>query len=111
MFDTDQCIRCNQSETIEHQLFSCNYTRELWRLVEQMTGIKNESLVIVLGCSEIHNKTTLMIHAELIRILLAIDRPLTPPKDLLNQTVSRLIILEKGVTKYQIEQMQKILTY
>ena len=111
MSDTDQCIRCNQSENIDHQLFSCNYTRELWKLVERITGIKNESLAVVLGCSEIHNKTTLTIHSELIRILLSIDRPLTPPKDLLNQTIARLINLEKGVTKYQIEQMQKILTY
>ena len=57
----------------------------------------------------LHNKTTITLHAEIIRILLAIERPTTPPNDLINQTLTRLKTLEKGVTRYQIDQMHKLL--
>ena len=109
MTNTDLCVRCNQQENIEHQLYSCQYVKQIWKLVEKITSIKNESFATILGCNMLHNKTTITLHAEIIRILLAIERPTTPPNDLINQTLTRLKTLEKGVTRYQIDQMHKLL--
>ena len=110
MTDTDGCPRCGQSEDIDHQLFSCHYTKILWSLVSGITGIPNNNLSNVLGISDFHDKSTLTLHAELIRILMAIDRPITPQTELVQQTLERLNILEKGVTKHQMNEMIKILT-
>ena len=110
MTDTDGCPRCGQSEDIDHQLFSCHYTKILWSLVSGITGIPNNNLSNVLGISDFHDKSTLTLHAELIRILMAIDRPITPQTELVQQTLERLNILEKGVTKHQMNEMIKIIT-
>ena len=108
MMESDECQRCGLPETIDHLLFSCQYTKCLWKNVEKVTHIKNESLAIILGCSDIHDKTTLTLHSELIRILLAIDRPTKPPNEILKNTLTRLSIIERGVTQYQINQMIKL---
>ena len=105
MTDTDSCPRCGLPETIEHMLYSCEYTKKLWGKVEKVTGIKNDALSTILGCDDKHDKTTLTLHAEILRILLAIDRPTTQQDDMLKNILSRLRIMEKGITKYQIELM------
>ena len=110
MLDTENCPRCGQPEDINHQIFDCQYTRTLWKLVGSITGLQNNNLSTVLGISDFHDKTTITLHAELIRILMAIERPDTPQCDLLRHTLERLNILEKGVTKHQINEMLKILT-
>ena len=64
----------------------------------------------MLGIPDFHDKTTITLHAEIIRILLAIERPTTPQLELIRNTLERLNILERGVTKHQINEMIKILT-
>ena len=105
MTETDCCQRCGESESIEHLILECDYTKNLWKLVEKVTCIHNNSLTTILGCDDKHDKTTLTLHAEILRLLLAIDRPTNQPKDVLKNTLVRLHTLEKGITKYQIEQM------
>ena len=105
MTESDSCQRCGEPESIDHLVLNCDYTRRLWKLVEKVTSIKNDSLNIILGRDDKHDKTTLTLHAELLRILLAIDRPTNQPKEVLRNTLVRLHTLEKGITKYQIEQM------
>ena len=105
MTETDVCQRCGLIENIDHLIFSCNYTTQLWKLVSQLTGIPNLNVKTILGANENHDKTTLTLHAELIRVLLSIDRPTTPPNDLLAHALERLKIIEKGAAKYQIKQM------
>ena len=56
-----------------------------------------------------HDKTTLTIHAEVIRILLAIERPLTDKIILIKSIINRLLILEKGTSKIQIIKMKEVL--
>ena len=56
-----------------------------------------------------HDKTTLTIHAEVIRILLAIERPLTDKIILVKLIINRLSILEKGTSKIQIIKMKEVL--
>ena len=105
MTETDVCQRCGLIEDINHLIFSCNYTTQLWKLVSKLTGIPNLNVKTILGANEHHDKTTLTLHAELIRVLLSIDRPTTPPNDLLTHALERLKIIEKGAAKYQIKQM------
>ena len=110
MTETEECQRCGQPENIEHLLYNCDYSKSLWHQVGKITGIKNNSLSIILGCDDKHDKTTLTIHAELIRLLLAIERPTTLPKDIIRNTLLRLNMVEKGITKYQVNQMLKIIS-
>ena len=110
MTDSDSCPRCGQIEDINHQIFDCYYTKTLWKLIGEITGVPNDTLSNVLGISDFHDKTTITLHAEIIRILLAIERPTTPQLELIRNTLERLNILERGVTKHQINEMIKILT-
>ena len=105
MTDTDECPRCNAVETITHQLWECNYASKVWITVTKLTGIKIVSLNQILGHDPTHDKTTLTLHAEIIRQLMAKDRPTTNPLLLVKSTINRLSIVEKGITKYQINNM------
>ena len=111
MSDSDSCPRCGIPETIEHQLKECYYTTKIWDISSKITGIKILNLNQILGYDPTHDKTTLSLHAEIIRQLLAIDRPMGDPLNLIVSTVRRLLIVEKGITKYQINKMlQELMT-
>ena len=110
MSDSDLCSRCNIQETITHQLMECNYVRNIWDITKRITGIKVSSLNQVLGHDPFHDKSTLTLHAEIIRQLLAIERPTINPLNLVMNSVKRLSIVEKGITKHQINNMLKELT-
>ena len=110
MSETDLCTRCDNPETIAHQLKECTYVSKIWDILSKITGIKIYSLNQVLGHDPTHDKTTLTLHAEIIRQLMAIDRPTTDPLTLVTSTVRRLSILEKGITKFQIQNMLNELT-
>ena len=105
MTDDNKCSRCSQVETIEHMLFTCKYVSELWKLIGSVTGIKNSNLQEILGLNPIHDKVTLTIHAEILRRLLAIERPVEAIKDLLKSAVRSLSIVEKGFSKYQVKKI------
>ena len=107
--DTDECPRCHLPETIEHQLHSCFYTKQLWELTSKITSIPILNLNQVLGYDDIHDKTTLTLHAEILTRLLSIERPKQDPIALLKSAITKLYIVEKSTTKYQINQMLKIL--
>ena len=89
-------------------LLHCSYVTELWNKIGKFTGISNNSIDEILGNHEMHDKITLTIHAETLRRLLAIERPVVPVDNLLLSIVRNLNTLERGVTKYQVS---KILEY
>ena len=105
MTESDLCPRCDNPETISHQLMDCLYVRNIWEILTKITGIKITSLNQVLGHDPTHDKITLTIHAEIIRQLMSIDRPTLEPLKLVKSTIKRLAIVERGITKYQIENM------
>ena len=107
--DTDECPRCHLPETIDHQLYSCFYTKQLWELTSKITSIPILNLNQVLGYDDIHDKTTLTLHAEILTRLLSIERPKQDPRALLKSAITKLLVVEKTTTKYQINQMLKIL--
>ena len=105
MSDNDECQRCSLPETIEHQLHSCQNTKNLWNLTSKVTSIPINNLNSILGYEETHDKTTLTLHAEILSRLLSIERPTQNPKTLLKSVIKKLMIVEKGITKHQITQM------
>lgn len=73
----------------------------------KLTGIKITSLNQILGHDPTHDKISITLHAEIIRQLMAINRPITKPVLLIQSTIKRLSIVERGITKYQINNMLK----
>ena len=110
MTDSDLCSRCGFPETIAHQIMECSYVTKIWEIVSNLTGIKIKNLNQILGHDPTHDKITLTLHAEIIRQLLAITRPTTDPINVVLSSVRRLAIVEKGITKFQINNMLKELT-
>ena len=96
-------------ETIEHQIYSCLYTKQLWELTSRVTSIPISNLNQVLGYDDTHDKMTLTLHAEILTRLLSIERPKQDPRALLKSAITKLLIVEKSTTKYQINQMLKLL--
>ena len=109
MTDTDECPRCLSPETIAHQLLECSYTKKIWDITSKITSIPITSLNDVLGHNPLHDKTTLTIHAEIIRLLLAIERPTLDQLKMVKSVTKRLGSVEKGITKFQISQSLDIL--
>ena len=109
MSESDECVRCKNPETIEHQLFTCAYNKKLWQLSTRLTSIPALSLNDILGHNPLHDKATLTLHAEIISRLLAIERPQIDQIKLLKSVVTKLSIVEKGISKHQINKMLVIL--
>ena len=107
MVEDNKCMRCGIEESISHMLMDCSYVKSLWDQISKITGIKITSLEEVLGLDPKHDKVTLTIHAETLRRLLAIERPVIEVRKVLVSIVKNLNILEKGVTKYQTGLMLK----
>ena len=82
-------------------LLECDYIKNLWDLISRVTGIKINSLNEILGLDPKHDKVTMTIHAETIRRILSVERPIVNPNMLITSIVKNIHILEKGVTKYQ----------
>ena len=109
MTDSDACERCGQRETISHLLLECNYVNSLWTLCSKLTSVPTNNLNAVLGYHDYHDKTTITIHCEIIRRLLAINRPTLNQFNLIKSVINRLRIVEKGVSKLVIKEMEQTL--
>ena len=83
--------------------------KKIWDITSKITSIPITSLNDVLGHNPLHDKTTLTIHAEIIRLLLAIERPTLDQLKMVKSVTKRLGSVEKGITKFQISQSLDIL--
>ena len=59
-----------------------------------------------MGYNDFHDRTTLTIHCEIIRRLLAIERPITAQPKLIKSVLDRLAIVETGLSKHTLRQFQ-----
>ena len=109
MTDTDKCQRCGAPETITHLLHDCSYVKKIWEICSGLTSIPTSSLNEVLGYHDFHDKTTLTIHCEIVRRLLAIERPVTDQLKLIKSVIDRLAIVERGISKHTIKGFQSYL--
>ena len=101
MVDSDSCERCGKEETIEHLILTCDYTKKIWDIISALTNIQHDTIKTIVGIDPFHDKTTLTINSEIVRQLLAITRPTIEPQIFVENTIKRLSIIEKGITKYQ----------
>ena len=107
MTDNDNCPRCDAKETIEHMIFECSYVQDIWKLISETIGVKLDNIGKILGLHEYHDKTTLTIIAEILRQLLAIERPVIKPYDIVSNTLKRLTIIERGISGQLIKSFLK----
>ena len=105
MKESDECPRCGITETREHLLYECEYVKGLWQKLSMITSIPHTSINYILGIHDLHDKITLAIHGEMIRRLLALDRPTQDQWNLIKSVIKRIFICERTTTKYHINQM------
>ena len=106
MKDTDECQRCGCPESIKHMLLECDYVKKIWEICRKLTSIPTNNINEVLGLHDFHDKTTLTIHSEIIRRLLAIERPVTNQVKLVKSVIDRLATVETGISKHIIKSLQ-----
>ena len=109
MVEEDVCERCGLVETIEHMILTCEYTKKIWKIVSKITNIDHSTIGIIVGIDPTHDKTTMTINGEIVRQLLAIERPKLDPLQFVENTIKRLSIVEKGITKFQVVRLLNIL--
>ena len=109
MTESDTCQRCGYPETIKHLLLECNYVKQIREICKSLTSIPINNINAVLGDHDFHDKTTLTIHCEIIRRLLAIERPILSQHKLIKLVIDRLAIVEKGISKHTIKSFQLLL--
>ena len=93
-------------ETTSHLLLDCPYVKKIWEICSKLTSIPTIGINEVLGYHDFHDKTTLTIHCEIIRRLLAIERPVTDQLKLVKSVLDRLAIVERGICKHTIKDLQ-----
>ena len=103
MVEQDACERCGNPETIEHQLMTCSYVKEIWSLTSKLTSIPTLDLNSVMGYHDYHDITTITIHSEIIRRLLAIERPNQNIHKFIKSVITRLGIVERGTKKHVLK--------
>ena len=96
MVEQDTCERCGNPETIEHQLMTCSYVKEIWSLTSKLTSIPTLDLNSVMGYHDYHDITTITIHSEIIRRLLAIEHPTQNIHKFIKSVITRLGVVERG---------------
>ena len=109
MSDSDMCQRCGYPENIKHLLLECDYVKQIWEICKRFTSIPIDNINAVLGDHDFHDKTTLTIHCEIIRRLLAIERPIISQHKLIKSVLNRLAIVEKGISKHTIKSFELML--
>ena len=99
MRENDECCRCKQSETLEHLLQACWYPKQIWtkvlklyRKTDRRKLNYNNNLDFVIGTKLSSPK--IKLHLEIIRRLLAIERPSILPRTLISQALDHLIICD-----------------
>ena len=109
MIEEDVCERCGLVETIDHMILTCEYTKKIWKIVSKITNIDHSTIGIIVGIDPTHDNTTMTINGEIVRQLLAIERPKLDPLQFVENTIKRLSIVEKGITKFQVVRLLNIL--
>ena len=109
MKDNEDCQRCGSPETIKHLLLECQYVKRVWDICRSLTSVPGDNINAILGYNDFHDRTTLTIHCEIIRRLLAIERPILSQHKLIKLVIDRLAIVEKGISKHTIKSFQLLL--
>ena len=98
--DSDLCCKCGQRENIEHLIFECWYSAQIWTRLRQIYDhVENRSNPRITGLEFIFNdrinRVKLNLHLELIRLLQNKDRPRILPRTLIKSALENLIVTER----------------
>jgi hypothetical protein len=103
---TDECPRCNMTETSKHLLWECTHVKNIWSLFNDlMNHIKNGHECVsnyedVFQTCEMPAVT--IVKAKIIQALIQIERPINWDRERLLDTIKDLINVERynaGVSK------------
>ena len=106
MQQDDECLKCRETETIDHLIKNCWYSGLIWRHIRALykksdtrrQTYENEGLNFVIGSKLSHPKFKL--HLEIIRRLVQKDRPNILPRMLIGHALDYLIICDTKHYKY-----------
>ena len=99
MTETDECPRCNLSETTRHLLFECAHSKNIWNLYNNlMTQTTNENEKVnkyddIFKPCELPGTT--MFKAKIIQELIQIERPKNWNRDRLITIAQELMNVER----------------
>ena len=100
MTDSDRCTRCQQSENLEHLLRTCWYPTQIWSKVlklyrktdQRHQTYTNNNLEFPIGARLSAPK--IKLHLEIIRRLIAKERPSILPRTLILHALDYLTICD-----------------
>ena len=97
----DKCSRCNETENLQHKIYSCEYTKRIWKAVCTLTGenLDGDPIPIIMGATLEQNYVTLAIKAEIVGRILGIPSDqsyLIHPKHFVKLAIKSLIKKERN---------------
>jgi hypothetical protein len=111
---TDECPRCNMTETSKHLLWECTHVKNIWSLFNDlMNHIKNGHECVsnyedVFQTCEMPAVT--IVKAKIIQALIQIERPINWDRDRLLDTIKDLInverynaVVSKTINKFKVK--------
>ena len=105
MKDTNECVRCQQPEDLEHLLKDCWYPKMVWTKLFKLylsTDVRRQTYNLELGRILGYRLSIaeLKLHLEIIRRLCNKDRPNILPRQMIIQALDHLIICDREHWKY-----------
>ena len=96
LVNDDKCPRCDGIETLEHKIYSCEYTKRIWSKVALLTNesLNPDPLLIVTGATLDQTPVNLTIKAEILTRILSLPWDpsyLVLPKHFVKLAIENLI--------------------
>ena len=96
MTANDKCPRCDETETLDHKLYTCVYTERIWNVVTSLTGesLMPEPLSVILAARIDQVPAVLTVKAEIIGRILGLpweQTYLIHPKHFVTLAIESLI--------------------
>ena len=102
------CENCNELETINHKIYECRYSEQLWLELDRIIGGRTNNINInyVTGAYEGCSKGEMAIHAELIaRLTRNLEISHLNPNAFLKCTIRSLARKTRGEIKRELENL------
>jgi hypothetical protein len=96
---TDECPRCNMTETSKHLLWECTHVKNIWSLFNDMMNSVGGGQECVNNFDDVFQACEMpaisIIKAKIIQALIQIERPINWNREKLLDTIKDLINVEK----------------
>jgi hypothetical protein len=99
MTETDECPRCNMTETTKHLLWECIHVKRIWRLFNDLMNCSENGQECVNNYENVFQTCELpavsIVKAKIIQALIQIERPMNWNREKLLDTIKDLINVER----------------